>query len=112
MIVSVGYGEYHIGPLNVVRAILGLETGNDDHRLVVRLFRLPRIVLAALVGGALAVSGTILQGITRNALADPGILGINSGAAVAAVAILVYFQDVPIGYLPFAALAGGVLRRR
>ncbi len=109
MIVSVGYGEYRIGPLNVVRAILGLETGNDDHRLVVRLFRLPRIVLAVLVGGALAVSGAILQGVTRNALADPGILGINSGAAVAAVALIVYFQDVPVAYLPFAALGGGVL---
>lgn len=109
MIVSVGYGEYPIAPLDVVRAILGLETGNDDHQLVVRLFRLPRIVLAVLVGGALAVSGAILQGVTRNPLADPGILGVSSGAAVAAVALLVYFQDVPLGYLPFAALGGGVL---
>lgn len=109
MVISVGYGEYSIAPFDVIRAILGIETGNDDHRLVVRLFRLPRIVLAVLVGGALAVSGTILQGVTRNALADPGILGINSGAAVAAVALLVYFQDVPLVYLPFAALGGGVL---
>lgn len=109
MIISVGYGEYPIAPLDVIRSILGIDTGNSDHALVVRLFRLPRIVLALLVGAALAVSGTILQGITRNALADPGILGINNGAALAAVALLVYFKDVPAQFLPFAAFTGALI---
>ncbi|MEM7736799.1 MAG: iron chelate uptake ABC transporter family permease subunit, partial [Deinococcota bacterium] len=80
-VISVGQGEYTISPGDVIRAVLGINTGNDDHRLVVRLFRLPRILLALEVGAALALSGAILQGITRNPLADPGILGINSGAA-------------------------------
>ena len=109
VILSVSYGEYRIAPLEVVRATLGLETGNDDYRLVVRLFRLPRIVLAALVGAALAVSGTILQGITRNPLADPGILGISSGAALAAVSLLVYFTAAPVALLPWVAFAGALL---
>lgn len=109
VIVSVGYGEYRIAPLDVLRATLGLETGNPDHRLVVRLFRLPRIVLAALVGAALAVSGASLQGLTRNALADPGILGISSGAGLAAVALLVYWGGAPIRLLPWAALAGALV---
>ena len=108
-VLSVSYGEYRIAPLDVVRATLGLETGNDDHRLVVRLFRLPRIVLAVLVGAALAVSGGILQGLTRNALADPGILGISNGAALAAVSLLIYFNDVPIQLLPWAAFAGALV---
>jgi iron complex transport system permease protein len=108
-IISVGQGEYTISPGDVIRAVLGINTGNDDHRLVVRLFRLPRILLALEVGAALAVSGAILQGITRNPLADPGILGINSGAALAAVAILVYLDNVPIRFLPWAALGGALV---
>lgn len=108
-VLSVGLGEYRIAPLDVVRATVGLETGNDDHRLVVRLFRLPRIVLAALVGAALATSGAILQGLTRNTLADPGILGISSGAALTAVALLVYFTGAPLGLLPFAAFGGALV---
>ena len=108
-VLSVSYGEYRIAPLDVIRATLGLGTGNDDHRLVVRLFRLPRIVLAVLVGGALAVSGAMLQGLTRNALADPGILGISNGAALAAVSLLIYFDDVPIQLLPWAAFAGALV---
>ena len=109
VILSVSCGEYRIAPLDVVRATFGLETGNDDYRLVVRLFRLPRIVLAALVGAALAVSGAILQGVTRNPLADPGILGISSGAALAAVSLLVYFTAAPALLLPWAAFGGALL---
>ncbi len=108
-VMSVSYGEYRIAPLDVIKATLGMETGNDDHRLVVRLFRLPRIVLAVLVGSALAVSGAILQGITRNALADPGILGISNGAALAAVSLLIYFDNVPIQLLPWAAFVGALV---
>ena len=85
MIVSIGYGEYPIAPLDVLRTVLGLETSNPDHALVVRTFRLPRIVLALLVGMALALSGGIMQGITRNDLADPGILGVSAGAGVLVV---------------------------
>ena len=109
VILSVSYGEYRIAPLDVVRATLGLATGNDDYPLVVRLFRLPRIVLAALVGAALAVSGAILQGVMRNPLADPGILGISSGAALAAVSLLVYFTAAPALLLPWAAFGGALL---
>lgn len=108
-VLSVSLGEYRIAPLDVVRASLGLETGNDDHQLVVQLFRLPRTLLAALVGAALATSGVILQGLTRNTLADPGILGVSSGAALAAVALLVYFTGAPLGLLPFAAFGGALL---
>lgn len=108
MVVSVGYGDYWISPVNVFKATLGIDTGNGDHALVVRLFRWPRILVAALVGAALALSGAILQGITRNPLADPGILGINSGAALAAVLLLTFLQGAPLEVLPLAALAGGL----
>jgi iron complex transport system permease protein len=106
---SVGQGEYRIAPLDVVRATLGLETGNADHALVVRTFRLPRIVLAALVGAALALSGAVLQGITRNPLAEPGVLGINQGAGLAAVALLTLAPAASGALLPWVALSGGLL---
>lgn len=108
-VVSVGVGEYPIGPSEVVRATLGFDTGNSDHALVVRTFRLPRIVLAALVGSALALSGAVLQGVTRNPLAEPGVLGINQGAGLAAIALLTLAPAASGALLPWVALAGGLV---
>ena len=112
LIASVSYGEYNIPPVEVVRTILNANQDNPDYanvRLVVDSFRLPRIVLAFLVGVALATSGTLMQGITRNALADPYLLGVSGGAALAAVALIVVLKNVPIGFLPFAAFGGALL---
>ena len=109
---SVSYGEYNIPPLEVVRTILNVNQDNPDYanyRLVVDSFRLPRIVLAFLVGAALATSGTLMQGITRNPLADPYLLGVSGGAALAAVALIVWLKTVPAGFLPFAAFGGALL---
>ncbi|MEO1644217.1 MAG: iron chelate uptake ABC transporter family permease subunit, partial [Chloroflexota bacterium] len=107
LVTSISYGEFDITPLEVLRTILGMETDDTRHELVVWTFRMPRILVAFMVGAALSVSGTILQGITRNALADPGIIGITSGASLAAVAVIVWF-DVPISWLPFAAFGGAI----
>lgn len=88
-------------------------TGSDRQELVLFQFRLPGIILALLIGAGLAVSGTIMQGITQNGLADPGILGINSGAGFAIVLFLYFFQGVipatsalSTYMLPFVALIG------
>ncbi|MEL7433150.1 MAG: iron ABC transporter permease, partial [Chloroflexota bacterium] len=107
LVTSISYGEFDITPLEVLRTILGMETDDTRHELVVWTFRMPRILVAFMVGAALSVSGTILQGITRNPLADPGIIGITSGASLAAVAVIVWF-DVPISWLPFAAFGGAI----
>lgn len=113
LISSISYGEYDITPLEVVQTILGtLDPAHPDYRnfnLVVHTFRLPRIVLAFLVGAALATSGTIMQGITRNPLADPYLLGVSGGAGLAAVTLIVWLKDVPISLLPWAAFAGALL---
>lgn len=105
LVVSISYGEYDISPLEVLQTILGQATDDSRHELVVWTFRMPRILVAFMVGAALAVSGTLLQGITRNPLADPGILGVTSGASLAAVAMIVWL-DVPLRWLPFAAFGG------
>ncbi|MBB3230982.1 FecCD family ABC transporter permease [Halomonas stenophila] len=88
-----------------------LATPQDsDIAFIVRELRLPRIVLAVLVGAALAVAGAILQGIVRNPLASPDVIGITSGAALAAVAFLALFgTGLSIHWLPVSALLGALL---
>jgi iron complex transport system permease protein len=99
-------GEYPVPPLDVIRTVLGLPTGNEDYGFIVNTLRLPRMLVAALVGLALGVSGTIMQGLTRNPLADPGILGISAGAGVVAVTLIVVVRNVPAGVIPVAAFGG------
>lgn len=108
LLISVSYGEYRIAPADVLRAVIGLETSDANHALVVRAFRLPRILLALWIGAALAVSGAIIQGITRNDLADPGLLGINSGAGVLVVGYLTLAAAPDTRLLPWLALLGGL----
>ncbi len=108
MVVNIGVGEYPIPPLDVVRTVLGLPTGNEDYSFIVNTLRLPRMLVAALVGLALGISGAIMQGLTRNPLADPGILGISAGAGLVAVTLIVVVREVPAGVIPLAAFAGAV----
>ena len=109
MVMNVGRGEYAIAPLDIVKTLLGLDTGNPDHVFVIHNLRLPHTLVAFMVGVALAISGTIFQGLTRNPLADPGIIGINAGASLAAVTVIVLFPSAPIYTLPLSAFAGALL---
>jgi iron complex transport system permease protein len=99
-----------ISPLSVVKVFFG--GGTKMEQLVVTSLRLPRIIVALMVGISLAVAGGILQGIIRNPLASPDILGITGGAAVAVVGFLAFFSDennaltVSIKWMPLAAFAG------
>jgi iron complex transport system permease protein len=110
--ISVAYGQYNLSPLDVVQTILRTNQDHPDYAnmaLVVHTFRLPRVVLAFLIGMALAASGTIMQGITRNPLADPFLLGVSSGASLAAVALIVVVKSVPTAMLPWAAFGGALV---
>lgn len=79
---------------------LSITTSLESETLtMLREIRLPRIIAALFVGAALAVSGTIMQGVTRNPLADPGLLGVTSGANVA-LAITVAFFSLLLITLP------------
>ena len=112
LVISINYGQYNMSIGDVIQTLLGLNRDHPDYSnfaLVVHTFRLPRIVLAFMVGAALAVSGTLMQGITRNPLADPYLLGVSSGAGVAAVTLIVWLRDVPTSLLPFAAFGGALL---
>jgi iron complex transport system permease protein len=109
MIWNVGSGEYPISPLDVIKTILGLETGNTDHSFVVNTLRLPRALVAWLVGVMLALAGGIMQSLTRNALASPDITGVTAGASLGAVLFLVVFPNAEVISLPLAALGGGLI---
>jgi iron complex transport system permease protein len=109
MVVNIGVGEYPIAPLDVLRTVLHLPTDNPDYDFIVNTLRLPRMLIAALVGLALGISGAIMQGLTRNPLADPGIIGISAGAGLVAVLLIVVVKDVPAGAIPAAAFAGALM---
>jgi iron complex transport system permease protein len=109
MVMNLGLGEYPISPIDIVKTVLGVDTGNPDHAFVIYNLRLPRTLVAFMMGVALAISGTIFQGITRNPLADPGIIGINAGAGLAAVTVIVLFPSAPIYTLPLSAFIGALL---
>lgn len=89
-LLSMNMGEIRIDPLATLRTLFGFGTPQDE--LVLFEFRLPRMILAMLIGAGVAVSGAVWQGISRNDLADPGILGINTGAGFAVVLFIFYFQ--------------------
>lgn len=108
MVLSVGQGEYPIPPLAVLKTILGLPTANPDYPFIINTLRLPRTLVAFGVGVALGISGTILQGLTRNPLAEPGIIGVNAGASLAAVALIVLFPNVPLFALTLSAFGGAL----
>jgi iron complex transport system permease protein len=109
LVANVGYGEYPVPPLDVVRTLLGIETGEVQYAFIINTLRLPRALVAVLVGAALAVSGAILQGLTRNDLAAPDIVGVNAGAGLAAVTLIVALPSVPAAYLPPAAFGGAFI---
>lgn len=79
------------------------------HHLIVQTVRLPRSLIAILVGSSLAVSGALMQGLTRNPLADPGILGIEWGAALFVVATLYLFGSSSLSLLTIAAMLGAAV---
>ena len=107
LLASVRFGAAQIGTADVVGAFLDYDGSRDD--LIIRTLRVPRAIIAALVGASLAVAGAIMQGLTRNPLAEPGILGINAGAALAVVAaIFLYGASSLSTYAVFAFVGAGV----
>jgi iron complex transport system permease protein len=97
-------GTLRLTPGEVVQGVLG--TGTPMHVAVVRELRLPRVLLAALVGAGLGAAGAALQGATRNVLAEPYLLGVSGGAAVGAVLAVVLHAPAPL--VPLAGFAGAL----
>lgn len=102
VVLSLLLGSRSIDLSSVVDAVLG-RGGDAVEGMVVLDLRVPRTVLGLAAGAALGLAGTLMQGLTRNPLADPGLLGVNSGASLAVVvAIAVFGVTTPSGYVWFA----------
>ena len=106
MVASVAFGSRIVGWPDITAALGGTDETLDQAAVVKRL---PRTALAMIVGAALALSGAVMQGVTRNPLADPGVLGINMGASLAvAVGITTFGITTATGYIWAAVLGAGI----
>ncbi|MFJ7982554.1 FecCD family ABC transporter permease [Lysinibacillus xylanilyticus] len=110
---SASFGDSFINPIKVLQVLIG--KGSEFDQLIIVDFRMPRIFIAAFAGMALAVAGAILQGIIKNPLASPDIIGISAGGGAAVVGFLAMFSDsnhsltVSIEWLPLAAFIGATI---
>ncbi|MFJ6746706.1 FecCD family ABC transporter permease [Streptomyces sp. NPDC091266] len=104
---SLAVGSRQLALSQVLNALF--HGGGSEAAQVVRFLRLPRTLIGLMVGVALAMAGTVMQGITRNPIADPGILGISQGASVAVVLVIAYAGVHTLtGYVWFAFAGAGI----
>ncbi|HVB31383.1 MAG TPA: iron ABC transporter permease [Gemmatimonadaceae bacterium] len=104
MLLSVALGAVRLSPADTVRALLG--RGDPTVITIVRVLRMPRMALAVLLGAGLGISGASLQGVMRNPLAEPYLLGVSGGAAVGAV--IAVSLGAAAGLVPIAAFLGAI----
>lgn len=112
MLVSLCFGAVIFSPANLWAWLIG--AADAQTQLILGQLRLPRTLLAALVGGLLAVCGTATQGLFRNSLADPSLIGVSAGAAAGASGVIVLLNDVQwslsgLSLVSLGAFAGGLL---
>lgn len=106
MAFSLMAGTLHLSASEVGAVLLG--RGEAFARGILLDLRLPRMLVAAFAGAALAMAGSMMQGAVRNPLADPSIVGVTSGAGVGALAVIVLWPQAPAFMLPLGALIGAV----
>ncbi len=104
LLISLTLGVADIPPATVLSALFAFD-GSTEH-LIVRTVRLPRSLIAIVVGGALSVAGALMQGLTRNPLAAPDILGVDAGAAFAVVVTVFLFGSESLGTQMGSAFLG------
>ena len=104
--VSIGFGAVKIGPIDIVNILINKPAGMQYQ--IIYNVRLPRTIVAGLVGICLALSGAILQGIMRNPLAGPNIIGVSSGAGLVALIILMLYPSLYY-FVPFGAFLGALV---
>ncbi|WP_412760554.1 FecCD family ABC transporter permease [Peribacillus frigoritolerans] len=110
VLISLNTGTLRISPLKVIQTLFGY--GDFKSSTVLFDYRMPRILITMLAGVGLGISGTILQGLSRNPLADPGILGLHAGASFGLIIFVTYFHSLDEKasiLIPLFTFSGGVL---
>lgn len=105
---AVAFGAKDIHLQTVWTAVFDYNPKLTQHQIIYEL-RLPRVIGAAVVGAAFAVAGAVMQGVTRNPLADAGVLGINAGAMFVVALSFAFFPHMPYAYLMIVSFIGAVL---
>lgn len=105
---AISFGAKDIHLQTVWVAVLDYNPKLTQHQIIYEL-RLPRVIGAAVVGAAFAVAGAVMQGVTRNPLADAGVLGINAGAMFVVALSFAFFPHMPYSYLMIVSFIGAVL---
>jgi iron complex transport system permease protein len=110
LLLGVSFGPISLDFMKILRTLFGLDGGlQDEEKILLLQLRLPRVMLAALVGAALATSGAVYQTVFRNPLADPYLLGAAAGAGLGATLALTGGTQSFYAALPLFAFLGGVL---
>ena len=107
VVMALGYGAANTSFQDLYEAVIGRSGG--PYYDVLREIRLPRVIAAFFVGAALAVAGAIMQGMTRNPLADPGLLGLTSGATLALTLVLAFIPGITFLMLMFSSFIGAMI---
>lgn len=105
MIYAAITGSIKISPLELIQ---GLFTGTNEDVQIIKDLRLPRIIIALFAGAMLSVSGTLLQAVVKNPLADPGIIGVSSGAGFMSILLVSIFPSL-FFFMPLFAFIGGAV---
>lgn len=105
---AIAFGAKDIHLQTVWTAVFDYNPKLTQHQIIYEL-RLPRVIGAAVVGAAFAVAGAVMQGVTRNPLADAGVLGINAGAMFVVALSFAFFPHMPYSYLMIVSFIGAVL---
>ncbi|MFD7536549.1 FecCD family ABC transporter permease [Streptomyces sp. NPDC059819] len=104
-VVLIGTGDFTIAPGDVISSLLGSGTPAQD--FIINELRLPRVLVALLVGASLGISGALFQSISRNPLGSPDVIGFGQGSSVGALTVIVFFHGGTVA-VSFGALAGGL----
>lgn len=106
---SLSRGSFPLPSSAWARALLAPEQIGEQQRFILFDIRLPRILMALLCGAMLGLAGAAMQSITRNGLADPGLIGVKEGACIVVLALILFFPAVGLAWRPLAGMLGGVL---
>ncbi|WP_032453203.1 iron chelate uptake ABC transporter family permease subunit, partial [Klebsiella quasipneumoniae] len=105
---SLSRGSYPLPASTLARALLAPQEIGEQPRFILYDIRLPRILMALLCGAMLGLAGAAMQSITRNGLADPGLIGVKEGASIVVLALVLFFPAVGLVWRPLAGMVGGV----
>ncbi|MEG3755529.1 FecCD family ABC transporter permease [Psychromonas arctica] len=110
LLLLIGVGSLFVGASTLSgKQIIDTLLHSGEYDFIVNQYRLPRLLLAIGVGAGLGLSGSLIQGVIRNPLASPDLMGISAGAGLAATSLLVFYAAAPVYLLLLTALSGGLI---